>query len=78
MPSNVATYKGSDREKVLDRFQAQYLKLAAELPDGVRDIVDGILNENDRPGFENVQTEREAAERHARERVHERDRAAAR
>jgi hypothetical protein len=75
---NVARYDESDREKVLDRFQAQYLKLAAELSEGVRDIVDDILNENDRPGFEDIQTERETAERHAREQVQERDRAAER
>jgi len=75
---NIARYDGSDREKVLDRFQAQYLKLAAELSEGVRDIVDDILNENDRPGYEDIQTEREAAERHAREQVQERDRAAER
>lgn len=72
---NIARYEGSDRENILDRFQAQYLKLAAELPDGVRDIVDDILNENDRPGFEDIEAERVARERRAEEQALERDRA---
>lgn len=71
---NIARYEGADRETVLDRFQAQYLKLAAELPEGVRDIVDDILNENDRPGFEDIEEERIAKERRAQEQALERDR----
>lgn len=77
---NVANYEGPDQQKILDRFHAQYLTLAAELPVHVRYAVDGILNENDKKGFEEIEVERAAAESRAQEREiaasRERDRAA--
>jgi len=73
---NVANYEGPDQEKILDRFHAQYLELAADLPIHVRYAVDGILNENDRQGFEEIEAERAAAERRADELARERERAA--
>lgn len=77
---NVANYEGPDQQKIMDRFHAQYLELAVELPIHVRYAVDGILNENDRRGFEEIEAERVAKERRAEERElaagRERDRAA--
>ena len=76
----MANYEGPELQKILDRFHAQYLTLAAELPVHVRYAVDGILNENDKKGYEEIEVERAAAERRAQEREtaasRERDRAA--
>jgi hypothetical protein len=63
---NVANHGGPDQQELFDRFQAQYLELAADLPAHVRYAVDGILNENDRRGFDEIEAERVTKERQAK------------
>lgn len=43
----------------MTRFQDQYLERAAQYPVHVRYAIDGILNEHDLKGFEQVQQDRE-------------------
>ncbi|WP_405402791.1 MobV family relaxase [Paracoccus sp. Ld10] len=77
---NVANHGGPEQQNLLDEFQARYLELARNLPAHVRYAIDGILNEHDRQGFDQIEAERVAKERHAEAReisaARERDRAA--
>lgn len=56
---NVAAYDGGDKAEKLNIYHRQYLDRASELPENIRFVIDGIMNEQGKKGFEEIQEEHE-------------------
>lgn len=66
--NNVSLYDGDDKQERVAAFQKQYLSKCAHLPEETRGIVDALLEDMGGKGFWHIEEEREAADRHSRER----------